>query len=103
MRLIDYLRWAELHIKIAVHELSHLVLAIGHGPNRYNFRRGLGEDLDPCQVVVRSKIKVYHAKESKHVVTIQAEFTSGRRCVQNVKRIFGGLQLQHSLESKVTV
>jgi hypothetical protein len=35
MRLIDSMRWAELHICIAVHEQSHLVLAVGYGPNRY--------------------------------------------------------------------
>jgi hypothetical protein len=36
MRLVEYLRWAELDILVAVHELSHLVLVVGHGPNRYS-------------------------------------------------------------------
>lgn len=35
MRLTEYLRWSELHIQVTTHELFHLVLAVGHGPNRY--------------------------------------------------------------------
>jgi hypothetical protein len=37
LRLIDYLRWAELHIYLAVHELSlTCTRRSGQGPNRYN-------------------------------------------------------------------
>jgi hypothetical protein len=37
LRLIDYLRWAELHIYMAVHELSlTCTRPSGQGPNRYN-------------------------------------------------------------------
>jgi hypothetical protein len=37
LRLIDYLRWAELHIYMAVHELSlTCTRRSGQGPNRYN-------------------------------------------------------------------
>jgi hypothetical protein len=36
MRLIDYLRWAELHIYMTVHELSLTCTRLsGQGPNRY--------------------------------------------------------------------
>jgi hypothetical protein len=38
MRFFDYLRWAELHIYMTVHELSlTCTRRSGQGPNRYSY------------------------------------------------------------------
>jgi hypothetical protein len=41
LRLIDYLRWVELHIYMTVHELSiTCTRRSGQDPNRYNISNG---------------------------------------------------------------